>query len=285
MTACRTALDEFAPDIVLVWGDDQYENFKEEAVPPFCVLAYEDTDVEPFVWLNSMGMPNVWGVPAEHTFRMRTDKVAARRLTDDLLRADFDVAYSYRQLTAKFPHAIGNTQLFLDYDKAGQGFPYPILPITVNCYGQHVIARKGGLARFADIADEDLDPVGPSPARCFALGAAVARALSKGDQRVALIASSSWSHAFLHDKGWHLRPDTPADQRLYDAFVRGDWDAWTTTTADEVVAAGQHEMLNWFCLAGAMHELGLPLRWSEFVVTDAFNSNKCFAIFDGKDTP
>ena len=41
-------------------------------------------------------------------------------------------------------------------------------------------------------------------------------------------------------------------------------------------------MLNWFCLAGAMHELGLPLRWSELVVTDVFNSNKCFAIFDGK---
>ncbi|HTK67490.1 MAG TPA: extradiol ring-cleavage dioxygenase [Pseudonocardia sp.] len=285
MRACRTALDEFAPDIVLVWGDDQYENFKEEAVPPFCVLAYENTDVEPFVWLNSMGLPNVWGVPPEHTFEMRTDKAAARRLTDDLLRADFDVAYSYRQLSgAKFPHAIGNTQLFLDYDNAGQGFPYPILPITVNCYGQHVIARRGGLARFADINNEDLDPVGPSPARCFALGAAVARALSSSDKRIALVASSSWSHAFLHDKGWHLRPDTPADQRLYDAFVRRDWDVWTATTADEVVAAGQHEMLNWFCLAGAMHELNIPLRWSEFVATDAFNSNKCFAIFDGKDT-
>jgi hypothetical protein len=125
--------------------------------------------------------------------------------------------------------------------------------------------------------------VGPSPARCFALGAAVARALAKEDKRIALVASSSWSHAFLNDKDWHLRPDTPADERLYDAFVRRDWDVWTSTTAEDVVAAGQHEMLNWFCLAGAMNELGMPLRWSEFLVTDAFNSNKCFAIFDGKD--
>ena len=44
--------------------------------------------------------------------------------------------------------------------------------------------------------------------------------MSKTGKRVALAASSSWSHAFLNDKNWHLRPDTAADQRLYDAFVR-----------------------------------------------------------------
>jgi hypothetical protein len=99
---------------------------------------------------------------------------------------------------------------------------------------------------------------------------------------VALTASSSWSHAFLNDKDWHLRPDTAADQRLYDAFVRGDYGTWTAVTGQEIVAAGQHEMLNWFCLAGAMHELGMGLTWSAMVVTDVFNSNKCFAIFDGR---
>lgn len=35
-------------------------------------------------------------------------------------------------------------------------------------------------------------------------------------------------------------------------------------------------MLNWFCLAGAMHELGLPLSWSTLVITDVFNSNKTY---------
>ncbi len=280
LSACRAALDEFKPDIVLVWGDDQYENFREEAVPPFCVLAYDDTDVSPFALLAGMGLPNAWGVDDGEKFTMRTDNKLARALTDDLLRDDFDVAYSYRQLAgAKFPHAIGNTQLFLDYDHYGQRFPYTMLPITVNCYGQHVIARRGGLSRFADIKQENLDPVGPSPLRCFNLGASVARAMARTDLRVALVASSSWSHAFLVDKNWHLRPDTPNDQRLYDALTRGEYDTWTATTAQQIVDAGQHEMLNWFCLAGAMHELGMPLNWSDFVVTDAFNSNKCFAIF------
>ena len=37
----RAALDAFKPDFVLMWGDDQYENFKEDVVPPYCISAYE----------------------------------------------------------------------------------------------------------------------------------------------------------------------------------------------------------------------------------------------------
>ncbi len=47
LAKCREALDRFQPDFLVVWGDDQYENFREEVVPPFCVLAYGDTKVEP----------------------------------------------------------------------------------------------------------------------------------------------------------------------------------------------------------------------------------------------
>jgi hypothetical protein len=276
----RKELDAFRPDFVLVWGDDQYENFREEVVPPFCVLAYGDTEVEPFELMNNRGSPNAWGRPDHMTFTLKGDRGVSRRLADGLLHEGFDVAYSYaKRENAPFPHAIANTQLFLDYDNAGTEFPYPIVPITVNCYGQHAIARRGGLARFAEIRQEQLDPVGPSPARCMDLGAAVARTLAGTDSRVALVASSSWSHAFLVDKDWHLRPDTAADRRLYDAFVRGDTDTWRAVTGTEIVDAGQHEMLNWFCLVGAMKELGMTLDWSTFVETDVFNSNKVFAVF------
>ena len=30
----RAELDAFNPDVVLIWGDDQYENFKEDIIPP-----------------------------------------------------------------------------------------------------------------------------------------------------------------------------------------------------------------------------------------------------------
>ena len=36
------------PAFVLIWGDDQYENFKEDIVPAFSVLAYEDMTIKPW---------------------------------------------------------------------------------------------------------------------------------------------------------------------------------------------------------------------------------------------
>lgn len=277
---CRKALDDFRPDIVVVWGDDQYENFREEVVPPFCVLAYEDLDVPAFEVMNERGSPNAWGLPDDFEITLHGDPTTARALTNALIDDGFDMAYSYKKRAgAHFPHAILNTQLFLDYENAGAKLPYKLVPMTVNCYGQHAIARKGGLARFADINTEQLDPVGPTPKRCMDLGASVVRALAATDLRVALVASSSWSHAFLVDKTWHLWPDTEADQRLYDAFVEGDLDTWRAVTGAEIVDSGQHEMLNWFCLVGAMAELGMRPDWSSLVKTDVFNSNKCFAVF------
>jgi Catalytic LigB subunit of aromatic ring-opening dioxygenase len=278
---CRDALDEFHPDVVVVWGDDQYENFREEVIPAFCVLAYGDTDVEAFGVLRGPKIPNAWGLPDDYTFTMHGSPDFARRLTADVLASDVDIAYSYTPRKGiHFPHAFTNTQIFFDYDNAGAKFPYPIVPIAVNCYGQHVIARRGGFARFAEIqAGESLDPPGPSPARCFDVGRAIGRAVRAGGERVALVASSSWSHAFLNDKDWHLRPDTAADRALYEAMVAGDYGGWTKRTSREIVGAGQHEMLNWFCLLGAMSELGMDLTWSTFAQTEIFNSNKAFAIF------
>jgi hypothetical protein len=281
LTRCRAAIDEFQPDVLVVWGDDQYENFREEVIPSFCILAYPDTVVKPFGVLDMLKVPNVWGLPSDTAFTMCGAPDFAKKLASEVLNSGVDVAYSYEPREGiHFPHAFGNTQVFLDYENVGQKFPYPIVPLAVNCYGEHVIARKGGIAKFADIkAGENLDPPGPSPARCFEFGRAVGQAVGAGDKRVALVASSSWSHAFLHDKGWHLRPDTESDQKLYDAMVAGDYEYWTARTSRQIIDSGQHEMLNWYCFLGAMSELGMELEWSDFVVTEIFNSNKAFALF------
>lgn len=280
LARCRQALDDFAPDLVVVWGDDQYENFREEVVPPFCVLAYGDLEVPAFEVMNERGSPNFWGLPEDFEISMHGNVAESKTLANALIADGFDMAYSYKKRAgAHFPHAILNTQLFLDYEHAGAEMSYPFLPVTVNCYGQHAIARKGGLARFADIDNEELDPSGPSPARCFALGRAIARSFVGSGKRVAFVASSSWSHAFLADKLWHIRPDTDADMLLYDALVRGDFATLERVTSESVVDAGQHEILNWFCMLGAVQELGLERSWSEMVTTDVFNSNKCFAAY------
>src|ERR1700735_2299087 len=115
---------------------------------------------------------------------------------------------------------------------------------------------------------------GPHPPAASRWGA---QAFRDTDLRVALVASSSCSHAFLTDKTWHITPDTAADRRLYQLFVDGDYEEWQATPSRDIVDSGQHEMLNWLCLTGAVDELRLDLAWSELVTTDVFNSNKCFA--------
>lgn len=277
---CREELDEFAPDVVLVWGDDQYENFREEIIPPFCVMAYDDFDLQPHLHQRS---PNVWDEPVDMTVRVAGRADIGKTLVAGLLDADFDVAYSYQpRENEPFPHAFANTVMYLDYHR--KGFPYPILPVSVNCYGRSVVSRRGALARFAEI-DEiakkgSFDPPGPTPKRCFQFGAAIARVMAASPWRVALVASSSWSHAFLNDKDWHLFPAMESDRQLYRALKAADYDFWKNLPSAKIEEDGQHELLNWFCLVGAMAELGRKPVWTTFIETHVMNSNKCFAIFD-----
>jgi Catalytic LigB subunit of aromatic ring-opening dioxygenase len=276
----RRALDAFAPDAVVIWGDDQYENFREDVIPAFCVFAYDDLEIRPFAKISAeslKGRPNVWGETAETTRRVHGNRDIAKALVTGLLDESFDVAYAYRPLHYDgLAHAFLNAVLYLDYDRGG--FPYPVIPMTINCYGRRVISHKGTFRRLD--ATRPLDPPSPSPRRCFDLGRAIARVARASPYRIALIASSSWSHAFLVDKTWRLQPDVASDRRLYDWFTNGSLARWRDVTLSEIEDAGQQELLNWFPLAGAMHELGAHLAWSEIVETYVYTSTKVSAIFE-----
>jgi hypothetical protein len=278
----RGALDAFQPDFAVIWGDDQYENFKEDIIPPFCILGYDDIQTRPWS-MKAPGMPganNVWGEPEDHVVTVRGHREGAKFLASGLLSEDFDVCYSYKPLHVEsMGHAFLNSVAYLDYHR--RGFDHRVVCFAINCYGRRVIALKGGTGRFADMPrEENLDPPAPSPRRCFDLGAAAVRVLKRSPYRVALIASSSWSHAFLHDKAWRLFPDIAADRGLFEALRDGDFKKWRDTTLQSVEASGQQEMLNWFCLAGAMAELNRKPSWTDYIESHAFNSNKCFAIFN-----
>jgi len=277
----RAALDEFDPDLVLFWGDDQYENFTEDCIPPFALLAYDAIESRP--WAKPGREQNIWGEALDTTFRYQGAGEAGRWLAGALLERHFDVAYSYRPLHYDgLSHSFLNALLLLDYDRVG--FPWPVLPMPINCYGRRVISFKGGRSRFAD-ATKPFDPPSPMPARCFELGAATAAALAASPWRVAIVASSSWSHAFLTDHTWRLHADIEADRELYEALVRGDYDQWRRTTLADVERAGQQEILNWFCLAGAAEYLRVKPTWSSFVETWVFNSNKVFAVYPPVPSP
>jgi hypothetical protein len=273
----RARIDEFGPELVVVWGDDQYENFKESVIPPFCVLAYDEFTHQP--WKNFHLGDNAWDEGVDTELHVKGHNEAGRYLTTGLIEAGFDMAYSYRPNEYEgLSHAFTNTVLYLDYER--RGFPYPILPMAVNCYGRLVISAKG---LFVDPGNPpsgpQLDPPSPSPARCFDLGRATARVLAASPWRVALVASASWSHGFLASANRYLYPDVASDRRLFEALLAGDYETWRSYPLDAIERSGQQEMLNWFCLLGAMVELGRDLEWADFVKTYIFNSDKAFVVF------
>lgn len=276
----REEIDAFRPDLLLVWGDDQYENFREDVIPAFTVCAYDDLDVYP--WRHAQGSamvggkPNVWGEGPDTAFRIRGRRDVGKQLASGLIESGFDVAYAYKPLHhPSLAHAFTNAILYLDYDR--RGWEVPVLAMPINCYGRKVISARGFLTQVNDPLEPD--PPSPSPARCMDLGVAAAKVLRDLPLRIALVASSSWSHAFLVDHTHRLMPDTAADRALYQAMVEGDNSAWRSRTTEQFEYAGQQEMLNWCPLLGAMQELGMALSWSSFVETHVFNSNKVFAVY------
>ena len=261
----------FNPDFVLIWGDDQYENFKEDIIAPFCVLAYDQAECQPFAHRKS----NVWDEPRDKVFKYQGHPTAARQLVGALIDQGIDMAYAYKPLHYQgLAHAFLNTLLYLDYDRQGWG-GYPVVPFVVNCYGSKVIRNRGGVLEY----EKEPDPPGPSPKRCMEVGAATARALKDSPWRVALVASSSWSHAFLTEKHHWLWPDVESDRARFEELRTADYDAWRRVSTTMIEEAGQQELLNWMCLAGAMAELERKPEIIDYIETYVFNSSKCMALF------
>lgn len=284
----RAELDRFKPDFLLIWGDDQYENFRDDGIPPFSVLAYEHFDVAPSRLRPVRNADENFAVTfaadpskeaAEEPVQIKGERGAAKFLVTELINAGFDMTYAYKPRHLGIGHAFLNTVLYLGADE--RGFDWPIVPITVNCYGRIVVAQRGLPRGLSQAPIGDLDPPSPSPARCFQLGAACARILKASPYRVAVVASSSWSHAFMTHKNYLLYPDMQADMDLYEDLMAGRYSSWRDRTLEQIHDSGQQEILNWACLAGALDELGLKPHFGHFHETYIFNSPKVFIAAGG----
>jgi hypothetical protein len=247
-------------------------------VPSFCVFLQEGFESVPFARYNP-GATNIWNEGKDTVVKTKGHKAGASYLAAKLIQEDYDVSYAYRmRFENGLPHAFINTILYLDYDR--KGFPYPVVPFHVNCYGSSVIAKRGSTAHLTGEADPNLvDPPGPNPRRCFDMGAAIARLLADSPWRVALIASSSWSHAFLTPKNHYLHPDVAGDRARFDELASGKVSRWRELTTPEIEDAGQQEFLNWVTLGGAMSELKRDPEIIDYVESYIFNSDKCFAVW------
>ena len=219
--------------------------------------------------------PNIWNEPDDKIFTLPGHRAGAKHLASGLLAEGFDIAYAYKPLTTAGAR-VSQRGAVSGYDR--KGFSYPLVPCQINSYGRRVVVQRAGLPNLSNLpTEETFDPPSPTPRRCFDLGAAAARVLARSPWRVALIASSGWSHAFLTEKNhWHRHRCGPrvvrrvANRGLRDVekLSVGSDRRQRATRGVELVLFG-----------GRYGGVGRKPAESTLIETWVMNSNKCFAFF------
>jgi aromatic ring-opening dioxygenase catalytic subunit (LigB family) len=148
-----------------------------------------------------------------------------RDMAEDLLNKlvvdhSFDVAYSE---DAELGHAFA---VPFEYVLGGRNIP--IVPFFTNVY---------------------VPPL-PTPARCAALGKAIADIIKGRKERVAIVASGGMSHFPGTRK--YLHPEFDFDRWLVAQFEMGNTDALLNMTGTQLDEVGNTEMLTWAGMFGAI---------------------------------
>ena len=127
----RDRLHEWEPDVVMVIGDDQAENFLQDNLPPFCL--YTGAEVDGYPFQRGAARTNLWDAEPETKFTFQCPKEFSQGLRNFLIRDGFDMASSsaLKGWDWGLAHAIINPLVFLDPDGR-----FPLLPLFVNCYGE-----------------------------------------------------------------------------------------------------------------------------------------------------
>ncbi|MBP3973067.1 extradiol ring-cleavage dioxygenase [Pseudoxanthomonas spadix] len=222
LSAMRRALVDSRPDVLLVIGDDQNENYTVENIPQFAI--YTGKEVKVFDR----------GRKEEKLYKC--DQAAAQILLEGLLEKDFDVSFSERfandQLRSHAHAEPLNRVLVPDAD-------IPIIPLFVN--GIHWPA--------------------PSPARCYAFGQALSNIISERMQgkRVAIYASGGLSHfsagypyaAYEGPFGYgHISEEF--DRKMLEYLSAGEGKKLSEFTNDDLLDNGDLELRTWIILLGAV---------------------------------
>ncbi len=229
----REIIQEQSPDVLVVIGDDQLEQFQHNLMPMFCVYWGDSLRVG-----GSSGHGHgsqTWNAPELAKIQQAAASAESERpAVPDLakqmissLRTDgFDIAASNALNDGR---SVGHAFAFL-YDHLLPGNEIPVLPIMINTF---------------------FPPNQPSPARCYALGQALRHAIESWDtdKRVTLVASGGLSHTII---------DEEIDHMTLDAMLEKDAQAIRDLPEDRL-NLGTSEIRNWITLAGAMEAQDMQL--------------------------
>ncbi|HEX9442693.1 MAG TPA: extradiol ring-cleavage dioxygenase [Candidatus Binatia bacterium] len=215
------------PDLVLVFGDDQQEQFHDDNMPTFALYHGKALPVVKHTGRN----PARWKEAEERGWAETAPEYEngwelAQHLISSLTADEFDVARC-NKLRAEI--GVGHAFSFL-YRRVWPGGTVPSLPLMVNTY---------------------YPPNQPTPKRCYALGQAIRRGVEswKKDARVVLMASGGLSHVVI---------DEELDQVVIEGLMRKKRDLLFSLPRPKL-KGGTSEILNWVALAGAMESAQMDL--------------------------
>jgi hypothetical protein len=227
------ALQKSKADVVVIFGDDQHEQFYDDNMPTFAIYHGKSLPVvthsgrNPAAWKHAE--ERGWSATASE---YETEPALAEHLIRALTEAEFDIARS-NKLRPEI--GVGHAFSFL-YRRVLPGGKLPLVPVMVNTY---------------------YPPNQPTPKRCYAFGRAVRKAIEswESNKRVAVMASGGLSHVVI---------DEEIDQMVIDALKNNKPEVLFRLPRERLWG-GTSEILNWVALAGAMEDR--ELKYFEYVTT------------------
>lgn len=228
------AFEAAAPDVAIIFGNDQNELFLDDVMPALTVFDGPTIWNEPASEEQAAKMaPGIHAAEWGHNPPVRTDYPGhpelGRRIIETAIANDFDVARSHRlpENPGHWSSGIGHAFGFI-YRQIMRDKVIPNVPIIANTF---------------------FPPNQPTARRCFAFGQLVGRVIREweSDARVAVFGSGGMTHFVI---------DEDFDRMIIDAIARRD--AETLCAIDEsCFQSGTSELKNWIAAAGALFETDL----------------------------
>lgn len=267
--ACTASLDILSdtlrrakPDITIVISDDQDEWFYDSNMPAVAVYWGDTVPLIPRRSDRVRRSPEVdfhvdqgYGdIPLD----VPVPSVFGRFLIERLMDEDFDVAQlryvekSYGGSVARhYPTRDGELDVVRTTSQRPQGLPHGFAFVVKRLF----VNEPGPLLPV--IQNTCYPPNAVSPRRCYALGEALARAISSWDEeaRVAIVASGGLSHFVV---------DESLDRMILKALAERDAETLRSLPRNRLYSATS-ESLNWVTAAGALAGTPLEMELLDYV--------------------
>ena len=232
MKKVEATLLEADPDLVIIIGDDHKEVFQEDNMPALSIywggtIPYKPQGMMKWKYDETLRQ-NLWYPQEQRDYPVASG--FARRLIEDLMKRDFDVAHSkYFKPEQGMSHSFGFVYYKLMTTKT-----FPIIPVSINTY---------------------YPPNQITPSRAFQLGQAIRKCIEAWpeDLRVAVIATGGLSHFVVDEK---------FDKDFLDLLEKGDISGHAQIPLEKL-QSGNSEFRCWSALAGAV--AGMKMNLIDYV--------------------